>query len=426
MAQPHATTVRTSTATAPDPTARSSSRRRCRTRSCRRWTSTSCPSTSGEKQRRQARSRKYAATDGVGSGPFALDKFEKGQFARFKANPNYWGGKPAVDEVVLRNFNNPDAMVAALKTRRDRRRRGRPGRRVRPAREGRRASQTVEGHQGGVDELAINGGDGLKKPHPALLDPRVRQAIAHAIDKKTLVDRVLARPRHAAETLSPSPDPTWTPEIPPTSVYDFDLDKAKQILDDAGYKDTDGDGIREMPGGGQPLNFRYAVRSEGDDRRQPIAEFITGWLKEIGIATTQKVYDDSQLTEVIGKGDYDMFVVGLDAVRRPRPDALVLHVRPGQRATRRTRRTTTTTRTGATSSTTRSTSSRTSSSTRPSAMRDRPPDADALLRSRRSTTCSTRTPTCRRTAPTASRAGSAQPAKTGPVLFSNTSPTYAH
>ena len=45
-----------------------------------------------------------------------LDKREKGQFARFKANPNYWGGKPAVDEVVLRNFNNPDAMVAALKT----------------------------------------------------------------------------------------------------------------------------------------------------------------------------------------------------------------------------------------------------------------------------------------------------------------------
>ena len=59
---------------------------------------------------------KYDATDGVGSGPFVLEKFEKGQFARFKANPNYWGGKPAVDKVVLRKFNNPDAMVAALKT----------------------------------------------------------------------------------------------------------------------------------------------------------------------------------------------------------------------------------------------------------------------------------------------------------------------
>ena len=60
---------------------------------------------------------KYDGIDGVGSGPFVLEKFEKGQFARFKANPNYWGGKPAVDKVVLRKFNNPDAMVAALKTR---------------------------------------------------------------------------------------------------------------------------------------------------------------------------------------------------------------------------------------------------------------------------------------------------------------------
>src|SRR3954453_6025845 len=59
---------------------------------------------------------KYNATDGVGSGPFVLEKFEKGQFARFKANKYFWGGKPAVDEVILRKFNNPDAMVAALKT----------------------------------------------------------------------------------------------------------------------------------------------------------------------------------------------------------------------------------------------------------------------------------------------------------------------
>ena len=50
--------------------------------------------------------------------------------------------------------------------------------------------------------------------------------------------------------------------MPDDQQFDFDLDKAKQILEDAGYKDTDGDGIREMPGGGQPLKFRYAVRSE--------------------------------------------------------------------------------------------------------------------------------------------------------------------
>ncbi len=158
-------------------------------------------------------------------------------------------------------------------------------------------------------EVAINGGDGLKKPHPALLDVKVRQAIGHAIDKKTLVARVLNGHGKPAETLSVSPNPSWTPEIPADQVFDFDLDKARQILEDAGYKDTDDDGVREMPGGGKPLNFTYYVRSDGETGPE-IGEFVTGWLKEIGIATTKKVADDSQLTTIIGKGDYDMFAWG--------------------------------------------------------------------------------------------------------------------
>jgi peptide/nickel transport system substrate-binding protein len=50
-----------------------------------------------------------------------------------------------------------------------------------------------------------------------------------------------------------------------------------------------------------------------------VAEFITGWLKDIGIATTQKTYSDSQLTEVIGKGDYDLFVWGWTPFVDPDP-----------------------------------------------------------------------------------------------------------
>jgi peptide/nickel transport system substrate-binding protein len=260
---------------------------------------------------------KYQGLDGVGSGPFVLEKFEKGQFARFKANPNYWAGKPAVDKVVLRKFNNPDAEVAALKTGELDAAQDLPG----PAFDQLAKDpniQTVEGFQGSMNEVAINGGDGLKKPHPALLDPRVRQAIAHAIDKQTIVDRVLAGHGKVAQTLSTSPDTSWTPDIPADQVYDFDLDKARQILEDAGYKDTDGDGVREMPGGGKPLNFTYYVRSDGETAPE-IGEFVTGWLKEIGIATTKKVADDTQLTTIIGKGDYDMFDWGWTPFVDPDP-----------------------------------------------------------------------------------------------------------
>jgi peptide/nickel transport system substrate-binding protein len=260
---------------------------------------------------------KYDALDGVGSGPFTLDHFEKGQFARFKANPYYYGGKPAVDRVVLRGFDNPDAMVAALKRGEIDAAEDVPGTAFHQL-EKDPSVETVQGYQGAMEEFAINGGAGLKKPHPALLDLRVRQAIAHAIDKKTIVNRVLAGLGKPGDTLSVSPNPEWTPQIPAEQQFDFNLDKAKQILDDAGYKDTNGDGIREMPGGGKPLKFRYAVRTEGD-AGPPTAELISGWLRQIGIATTQKVYDDSRLTEVIGKGDYDLFVWGWTPFVDPDP-----------------------------------------------------------------------------------------------------------
>src|SRR5215210_9231016 len=144
---------------------------------------------------------KYDGVDGVGSGPFVLEQFEKGQFARFKANPNYYGGKPAINKVVLRKFNNPDAMVAALKTGELDAAEDIPGAAFDQIAKDDNI-QTIEGNQGAMSEIAINGGDGLKKPHPALLDLRVRQAIAHAIDKKTLVARVLAGLGQPAETLS--------------------------------------------------------------------------------------------------------------------------------------------------------------------------------------------------------------------------------
>ena len=251
---------------------------------------------------------KYEGTDPVGSGPFVLEEFKKGQFARFNANPNYWGGKPAVDKVVLRKFNNPDAMVAALQTGELDAAEDIPSSGFHKLEEDPNIV-TVEGNQGAMGEIAINGGDGLKKPHPALADPKVREAIGHAIDRETIVNRALEGLATPQQTLSTSPDPKWTPDLADGTLPSFDLDRANAILDEAGYKDTDGDGIREMPDGGEPLNFRYMVRSDSVNA-QPIAEFFTGWLKEIGIGTTRKVVDDSQLTEIIGKGDYDMFFWG--------------------------------------------------------------------------------------------------------------------
>ncbi|HSF60368.1 MAG TPA: ABC transporter substrate-binding protein [Gaiellaceae bacterium] len=258
---------------------------------------------------------KYPGLDFVGSGPFTLVEVKSGQFWRMAANPNYWGGRPEVDEVVFRTFNNADAMVAALRA-------GEIDIAQDVPEEGFLALQnedgivTVEGLQGGFDELALNAGAGFGKPHPALLDIEFRKAIAHAIDRETIVERVYAGIGQVGTTISPSADPKWIPELTPDEIFEFDLEKSKQMLDAAGYTDSDGNGIREHEG--EDISLRYALRTESQVS-EPTYEFVSGWLEEIGIDTQTKAYDDSQLTEVIGKGEYDLFTWGWTPFVDPDP-----------------------------------------------------------------------------------------------------------
>jgi len=267
---------------------------------------------------------KYDATDGVGSGPFTLVEAKRGQFMRLQANDGYWGGRPEVDEVVIRLFTNADAMVAALE-------KGEiDAAHDIPVESFERLSTTdglvaLSGEQGGFNEISVNGGrpenqrvEGIGNGHPALADIEVRKAIAHAIDKQTLIERVNAGLGRPGTAVSPSPNPVWIPEIPEAEQFTFDLEKAKQILEDAGYKDADGNGIREMPGGGD-ITLDYVVRSESQSAPGD-AEFVSGWLKEIGIGTKLRTVNDATLTELIGKGDYDLFEWGWTPFVDPDPE----------------------------------------------------------------------------------------------------------
>jgi peptide/nickel transport system substrate-binding protein len=90
------------------------------------------------------------------------------------------------------------------------------------------------------------------------------------------------------------------------------------MLDAAGYLDTDGNGVREMPGGGQELKFRYAERSDSVIAAA-IRELIQGWLQKVGIALEVTVYDDTQLGQIIYDGTYDLFVWGWTPFVDPDP-----------------------------------------------------------------------------------------------------------
>ena len=258
----------------------------------------------------------YEATDGVASGPYSLSELRRGQDWTMTANPNYWAGEPTIDEVIFRLFTNPDAMVAALEQGEIDAAHNIPSGSVERLEEN-PDIEVVQGQQGGFDELAMNAGaGGIGDGHPALEDVRVRQAIAHAVDKETIVDRVLNGLGEPADAMSPSPDREWIPEI--EEPFAFDLDEANRILDEAGYEDTDGNGVREMPGGGEELTFRWAVRTEAENA-QATYELVSGSLAEIGIDTEIETYNDTQLGPVIGRGEWDLFVWGWTPFVDPDP-----------------------------------------------------------------------------------------------------------
>jgi peptide/nickel transport system substrate-binding protein len=246
----------------------------------------------------------------VGAGPFVMVERQVGQFIRFKANENYWRGKPKVDEVVFRIYGNPDALGQALiKGEIDfadsmeanvwQSLQGKPG------------ITTVGATYSGFNELAFNVGAALDDGtpigdgSPLLKDVKLRQAIGWAIDRQALVDKVLGGNGSAGSTIIP---PIYSLlHTEPTNPVTYDPEKAKQLLDAAGY--TEGpDGIRQTADGTK-LSFRLFARSDSDNSVKSV-EFIQGYLKAVGIETEVKAVSSDALTEIIGQGNFDMFEWG--------------------------------------------------------------------------------------------------------------------
>jgi peptide/nickel transport system substrate-binding protein len=150
--------------------------------------------------------------------------------------------------------------------------------------------------------------------HPALRDPQLRLAVEYAIDRQTLVDRV--KQGYAAVGSTVVNQPRW--HVDPEDPIPYDPEEANRILDEAGYADTDGDGVREMPGGGEPLDFRFIVRTENPATVEA-GQFITEWLANVGISTQPEAVNDSKLTDIWYSNDYDLYIWGW-GVSEPDPN----------------------------------------------------------------------------------------------------------
>ena len=184
--------------------------------------------------------------ESIGSGPFKLKEFKSGEYMWLEAYEDYWGGRPYVDEVIFRLYPTMETLLMALE-------KGEidvlgnsylPPSLVEEFEAN--PNMAVEVVQGiTIYDLCFN----LHKDTP-LRDVNIRKAIAYGIDRDRLIDMAFMGYAVKNDSWVYAEDPMHNPNLP---QYDYNPEKANEMLDTAGYLDTDGDGIRNDPATGKNL-----------------------------------------------------------------------------------------------------------------------------------------------------------------------------
>jgi peptide/nickel transport system substrate-binding protein len=238
----------------------------------------------------------------VGTGPYRFHEWRSGEKVVLLANRDYYDGPPYIGRVVYRVIPSQATIFLELKAK-------------------------------GVDQTALTALQytrqtaypafhkayrkyrypsstytffGFNLQDPRFADARVRRAFAHAINKQEIIDGV--RQGLAREATGPIRPGTWayTDQV---RRYPYDLDRARQLLAEAGWKDRDGDGLVENVEG-KPFAFTIQT-NQGNEERKKIAEIIQQRLKDIGVkADIQVIEWASFVSEYLKKRRFEAVVMG--------------------------------------------------------------------------------------------------------------------
>lgn len=139
----------------------------------------------------------------------------------------------------------------------------------------------------------------LNNEHPFLSDKSARQALLFALDRESFAEDIfLGQAQVATSNLSPAVEKFYNPDV---ATYEFDPEKAKQLLDDAGWIEGS-DGIREKDG--VKAQFTMMV-FQGDTQRRPEAEIAQQWWSDIGVQCDLEEGITSDILAGLVDGQYD-------------------------------------------------------------------------------------------------------------------------
>lgn len=220
----------------------------------------------------------------VGTGPFEFVRFMPEEQVVFKRNEDWWGGPVYLDGMTMKIIPQKEVAVMALEA----------GdvdlvTQVNPAsipRLREKGFQLIRAESGATRWMGIPVRD-----NPPWDNVKMREALAHAIDRQQLIDVVFAGVAELAEPAYQHDNPaleTHDPTMNDLPIWEYDLEKSIALLEEEGWVDTDGDGIRDKDG--EKLTLEILTPSADPNRVKYGVIFATLFREELGIdATTQKL-----------------------------------------------------------------------------------------------------------------------------------------
>ena len=237
----------------------------------------------------------------VGAGPFRLAGWESGSMVTLAANDKYFMGRPKLDEVVYRVIPDSATMFMELRAKR-------------LDMMGLSPEQYLLQTKGQLWQEEFHKYRylssaytylGFNMRHPFFKDKRVRRAISCAISREELVQGALLGQGVAAFGPYKPGTAYYHPELKPVKQ---NTEMAKALLAEAGFADTDGDGILDKDG--KPLSF-IILTNQGNNERILAATIIQRELKAVGIAVQVRTVEWAAfINEFVNKGSFDAVILG--------------------------------------------------------------------------------------------------------------------
>lgn len=234
-----------------------------------------------------------------GTGPYAFDHRESGQYTRFVRNEDYWGDAPYYDEIIVKYIPESTSRIQALQN-------GEIdmifGSALLSYDEYVQVT-AMDGMAGQISESDTRVRDlVVNASRPLLTDLKVRQAIAYAIDKESLSENLTYGYEKAAELPFTEDSPYM--DIVLEQTYSYDQEQSNLLLDEAGWVMNDSTGIREKDG--QSLSLVLTLDSAYGSFDHSVATVIKDQLSKVGIEVSINGMEKMDWMNGYMAGEFDL------------------------------------------------------------------------------------------------------------------------